>query len=110
MDDSNERNPADERRRVLETLERGQISSAEAEDLLAALEGRSTTEERRSPASPRPVAGRPPSIRGLPAGVVSLARALAGTIARLSIILGGVIGTLARLSGRSQAHGKPHDR
>jgi hypothetical protein len=110
MDDLRQPNPADERRRVLEMLERGQISAGEADDLLTALEGRSTTEEPRAPAYPWPIAGRPASIRGLPAVVVSLARALAGTIARLSIILGGVISTLARLSGRSQAQGKPHDR
>jgi len=110
MDDSRQPNPADERRRVLEMLEQGQISAAEADDLLAALEGRSTMEGPRSPVSPRPVAEPPASIRGLPAVVVSLARALAGTIARLSIILGRVISTLARLSGRSQAQGKPRDK
>ena len=109
MDDSNEVR-RDEKRRVLEMLEQGRISAAEADELLAALQGGSAADGRQPPASAQTLARRPGSVSGLPAVAVVMARVLARTIGRLSIALGRVVGTLARLFGRAQTENSPHDR
>jgi hypothetical protein len=109
MDDSNEVR-GDEKRRVLEMLEQGRISAAEADELLAALQGGSAADGPQPPASAQTLARRPGSVSGLPAVAVSLARVLARTIGRLSFVLGGVLGTLARLFGRAQTENNPRDR
>jgi len=117
MDGSNEEGREGEMRRVLEMLQEGQISAAEADELLAALEGRAVAEEselaaKSQPAvqrSPRPRDGGQDSISGRAAVAVGLARVLAKTIGRLSIALGRVVGTLSRLFGRTQAT-SPHDK
>jgi hypothetical protein len=99
MDGFNDTTRAGERRRVLEMLQRGQISAAEADELMGALEGCSVPEE--PPPDPlRPSAGRPASVPGLVAVVASLARTLAMVAGRLSMVLGRVVGAVARLSGR----------
>ena len=118
MDSSNEAGREGERRRVLAMLQRGQISAAEADELLAALEGRSAVEESQPPsAASQPVAQRrrraadgQASMSGRTAVAVGLARALAKTVAGLSIALGRVVGTLARLFGRAPAARTPRDR
>lgn len=101
--------PADERRQVLEMLERGQISAAEADEVMAALEGRSAAEELRAQRPLRPSAERPPclpdrraSVPALVAVVAGLAGAVARAIAGLCIALGRVVGAVARLSGRAR--------
>jgi hypothetical protein len=100
----------EDRRRILEMLERGKISAAEADELLTALQGGSTADGPLRPASARTIARRQGSVSGLPAVAVSLARVLAKTIGRLSIALGRVVGTLARLFGRAQAESNSRDR
>jgi hypothetical protein len=110
MEGSSEASREDERRRVLEMLERGQISAAEADELLVALEGRSTGNEFQPSGASQPLVQRPPSISGRAAVVVGLARALAKTIAGLSIALGKVVGALARLWGRVQIQSRPHNK
>ena len=117
MNGSNEAGREGERRRVLEMLQERQISAAEADELLAALKGRAAAEESLPPsAASQPAVQRPPrlddgqdSISGRAAVAVGLARVLAKTIGRLSIALGRVVGTLARLFGRAQA-ASPHDK
>ncbi len=103
MDSLSETTQAAERRRVLEILERGRISAAEADELMAALEGRSTPEEPQSSGLPRFSAERPASVTALAALVAGLGRGLATAIARLSMALGRVIGAVARFSGRAGA-------
>ena len=102
MDSFSEITRADERRRVLEILQRGQISAAEADEVMAALEGRSATQ------APPPSCSRfsregSTSVPGLVAVVGGLARALARAIAWLTLALGRVIGVVGRLSGRAGA-------
>ena len=118
MDSSNEAGREGERRRVLEMLQRRQISAAEADELLAALEGRSAVEESQPPSAASQAAVQRPhraadgraSISGRTAVAVGLARALAKTVAGLSIALGRVVGALARLFGRAPAARSPHDK
>ena len=93
---------AAERRRVLEMLERRQISAAQADDLMAALEGRSVPEEPRSSGHPLFSAEGAASVPGLASLVAGLARALAAVTAGLSAALGRLIGALARLSRRAR--------
>ncbi len=102
MDSLGEITQAAERRRVLEILERGQISAAEADELMAALEGRSAPEEPQSSGFPRFTVEGAASVPGLAALVAGLARALATATARLSMVLGRIIGAVARLSGRAR--------
>ena len=118
MDSSNEAGREGERRRVLEMLQRRQISAAEADELLAALEGRSAVEESQPPSAASQAAVQRPhraadggaSLAGRPAVAVGLARALAKTVAGLSIALGRVVGALARLFGRAPARTGPRDK
>jgi hypothetical protein len=110
MDDASEVSRDEERRRVLEMLEQGKISAAEADELLAALQGGSAANGPQRPVSAHILARPQGSVSGLPAVAVSLARVLAKTIGHLSIALGRVVGTLARLFGRAQAEGSPRDR
>jgi len=102
MDDASQVSRDEERRRVLEMLEQGKISAAEAEELLAVLQGESAGDTPQPPASAPALARRPASVSGFPALAVVMARVLAKTIGRLSITLGRVVGTLARLFGRVQ--------
>jgi hypothetical protein len=102
MDSFSDISQAAERRRILEMLERGQISAAEADEIMAALEGPSAPEGPQSSGSLRLSAEQPASVPGLVALVASLGRALATAIARLSMALGRVIGAVARLTGRAQ--------
>jgi len=110
MDSSNEAGREGERRRVLEMLQEGQISAAEADELLAALQGDSAEDGLQRPTSAQTLARRPGSVSGFPAVAVVMARVLARTIGRLSFVLGRVAGTLARLFGRAQTEGNPRDR
>jgi len=100
----------EERRRILEMLEQGKISAAEADELLAALQPDSAADGPRRPTSAQTLAQRQGSVSSLPAVAVSLARVLAKTIGRLSFVLGRVAGTLARLFGRAQTQTNPHDK
>ena len=110
MDDASEVSRDEERRRVLEMLEQGRISAAEADELLAALQGGSAADGPQRPTSAQTTARRPGSVSGFPAVAVVMARVLARTIGRLSFVLGRVAGTLARLFGRAQTEGNPRDR
>jgi hypothetical protein len=109
MDDANLVSREEERGRVLEMLEQGKISAAEAGELLAALHPDSAA-AARPPAAARILARPQGSLSGLPAVAVSLARVLARTIARVSFVVGRVAGTLARLFGRPQTERHPHNR
>jgi hypothetical protein len=91
-------------------LGQGKISAAEADELLAALQGDSAAGDVRSSAARQPAARRGASVSGFPALAVVVARVLAKTIGRLSITLGRVVGTMARLFGRARAESNPHDR
>lgn len=102
MDSFSDSARAAERRRVLEMLERGQISAAEADELMAALEGRSVNQELEPGVSLRFSGEEVASIPGLLAAMTSVARALARTIAHLSIALGRAAGAVARMSERAR--------
>jgi hypothetical protein len=110
MDDAGEVRRDEERRRVLAMLEQGKISAAEADELLAALQGGSAADGPQPAASAPTLARRPGSVSGLPALAVVMARVLARTIGRLSFALGRVAGTLARLFGRARTGTNPRDR
>jgi hypothetical protein len=103
MDSFSEITRADERRRVLEILQRGQISAAEADEVMAALEGRSATQAPPPPSRSRFSREESTSVPGLAAVVGGLARALARVIAGLALALGRVIGVVGRLWGRAGA-------
>jgi hypothetical protein len=109
MDDSNEVR-GDEKRRVLEMLEQGRISAAEADELLVALQSDSAADGPQPAASAQTLARRPGSVSGLPAVAVVIARVLAKTIGRLSFAFGRVVGTLAGLFGRARTESNPRDR
>ncbi len=86
----------------MEMLERGQISAAEADELMVALEGRSVNEEPAPGTSLHFSGEEMASIPGLLAALTSVARALARTIAHLSIALGKAVGAVARVSERAR--------
>jgi hypothetical protein len=111
MDEASEVSRDEERRRILEMLEQGKISAAEADELLAALQGDSAAEGPQPPGSARTrlPGGRAPA-SGLPIVAVRLARVLARTIGRVSFVIGRVAGTLARLFGRAQTESNWRDR
>lgn len=110
MDDASVASREGERRRVLDMLEQGKISAAEAEELLAALRPGSAADGPSPPATAPIIDRRRGSLSGLPAVAVVMARALARTIGRVSFVLGRVAGTVARLFGRAQAHSSLRDR
>jgi len=100
MDSASEAGREDERRRVLEMLEQGRISAAEAAELIAALDAPSAAQASSPP--PGPAAGRRPPVPRSWRVAAGLARALARATTRLAFVLAGFVGAVARLSRRAR--------